>query len=63
MSGYVTLKVYNKLGKEVAGLGAESLPAGSYVAEWDGNGVASGVYFYRLESGNYLQVRKMVLLR
>ena len=64
----VTLKVYDILGREVKTLVNERKPAGSYTVIWDGrdeNGqpVSSGVYLYRLKSGNFVQTRKMVLLR
>jgi flagellar hook assembly protein FlgD len=45
----VTLKIFNILGEEVATLVSGQLTAGSYTYEWDGSGVASGVYLYRLE--------------
>jgi hypothetical protein len=62
-SGYVTLKVYNVLGQEVTTLVAGSQRAGSYVATFDGNKFASGVYFYRLQAGTFSSVKKMVLMK
>ncbi len=67
--GYVTLKVYDVLGNEVATLVDEYKPAGSYEVEFDagklsgGMGYASGVYFYKLTSGAYSSTKKMILLR
>jgi len=62
-SGVVTLKVYNILGKEVATLVNGNLNAGSYTFNWDANGYASGVYFYRLQSGNFVETKKMILVK
>jgi hypothetical protein len=59
----VSLKVYNILGEEVATLVSERLTAGKYKYDWDASGLASGVYLYRLQAGDYIQTRKMVLLR
>jgi len=60
---YVTLKVYDVLGKEVATLVNEEKPAGNYEVEFDATGLPSGIYFYRVISGNYSELKKMVLLR
>jgi hypothetical protein len=60
---YVTLTVYDVLGREVAVLVDGKHAAGTYNASWDASGQASGVYFYRLSAGNYVQIRKMLLLR
>lgn len=57
------LKVYDVLGREVATLVNEVKGPGSYEVTWDATGVASGVYFYRLEAGNFVQTKKLVLLR
>ncbi len=66
--GQVELVVYNSIGQKIATLVKGSKPAGRYSYRWDGrnssgNGVASGVYFYRLSSGKHTAVRKMLLLR
>lgn len=66
--GFVTLKIYNLLGREVRTLKSEYLPAGYYNVVWDGTNahgeaVASGIYFYRLQSGSYINAKKMVLIR
>jgi hypothetical protein len=62
-SGFVTLKVYNILGKEVATLISEKLTAGSYKYNWNASGLSSGVYLYRIQAGTYVDSRKMILLR
>ncbi len=59
----VTLKVYDILGREVATLVNERKAPGSYEVTFDGSRVASGVYFYRLETSNFVQTRKLVLVR
>jgi parallel beta-helix repeat protein len=62
-AGFITMKVYNLLGEEVATLLSASLLSGSYKYEWDATGMASGVYFYKLEGGKFTECRKMLLLR
>jgi hypothetical protein len=62
-SGEVTLKIYNNLGEAVSTLISATLPLGSYQYEWDASNVASGVYLYRLEVGNFIQTRKMILMK
>jgi len=59
----VTLKVYEILGKEVATLVNEEKPAGSYEVNFDGSSLTSGIYFYRLESGKFVSVKKMILIK
>ena len=54
----VTLKVLNILGEEVAILIAGERTAGSFTATWDASDMPSGVYFYRLTAGEYVQTRK-----
>ena len=67
-TGQVRLTVYDVLGKEVRSLVDGQQSAGRYVAEWDGRdasgqSVASGVYLYRLEAGDYVSTRRMTLLK
>ena len=62
-SGRVTLKVYDILGKEVATLVNEEKPAGSYSVVFDAGKLASGIYFYKLQAGNFVATRKMILLK
>ena len=62
-TGQVTLKVFNVLGEELATLVSNRLPAGSYSYEWDASSLASGVYLYRLQAGNYVKTRKMVMMK
>lgn len=62
-SEFVSLKVYDVLGKEVATLVNEEKLAGTYDVQFDATGFSSGVYFYRLVSGENTMTKKMVLLR
>jgi flagellar hook assembly protein FlgD len=59
----VDLSIYNLLGQKVATLVNECQQAGHHQVEWDASGFASGVYYYRIEAGEFVAVRKMVLLR
>jgi len=59
----VTLKVYNVLGNEVATLVDEYKPAGSYETKFDASGLASGIYFYQLKAGTFVQTNKMAYVK
>jgi hypothetical protein len=66
--GHVELSIYDILGRKVITLLNQNYPAGNYVVTWNGqnaNGqpVSSGIYFYRVKSGEFIQVRKMLLLK
>jgi photosystem II stability/assembly factor-like uncharacterized protein len=60
---FVSLKVFDALGREVTVLLSEDLSAGTYSRELNATGLASGVYFCRLHAGNYLDTMKLILLR
>ncbi len=60
---YVTLKVYDILGREVAALVNEEKPTGKYQVEFHAANLSSGVYFYRIQAGSFNQVRKMLLIK
>jgi len=62
-SAQVTLKVYNLLGQEVATLVNQVQKAGNYVVDFDASNLSSGVYMYRLQSGNVGITKKMMLLK
>ena len=68
-SEFVTLKVYDLLGHEVATIVNEQLKPGTYLRQWNGinsengNNFASGVYFYSLKTENYLETKKLLLLK
>jgi len=59
----VSLVVYNLIGEEVANLINERKPAGNYTVEWNASDIASGIYFYRLQAGDFIETRKMILLK
>jgi len=61
--GLVTLKLYNLLGEEVAGLVNDIKQTGHYEVSFDATGLPSSVYFYRLQAGSFVETKKMVLLR
>ena len=62
-SGFVSLKVFDMLGREIKTLINEIKPAGSYEVLFDGTDLASGVYFYKIESVDFTATKKMVLIR
>jgi len=59
----VTLKVYDIMGKEVQTLVNESLKPGTYEATFDGSMLNSGVYFYRIQAGDYSETKKMLMIK
>jgi len=59
----IELSIYNLLGEKVAILVSEKQPAGRYQVEWDASQLASGLYFYRLDSGKFSDIKKMVLIK
>jgi hypothetical protein len=63
VSGHVTLKVFDALGKEVSTLVNETKTGGRYSIEFDGSQLSSGVYFYELRSGNFVSVKKLLLMK
>jgi hypothetical protein len=60
---FVTLKVFNILGKEVAVLVNEEKPAGKYEVEFTAKDLVSGVYFYKLEAESFVETKKMILIK
>ncbi len=62
-SGIVTLKVYNMLGQEVATLVNQVQNSGNYIVNFNADGLASGVYMYRIQSGDFSLTKKMELLK
>jgi len=60
---FVSLKIYNTLGNEVATVVNKQMYSGYYKYQWNGKGTASGVYFYKLKAGNYTAVKKMLLIK
>ena len=60
---FVSLKVYDLLGREVATLAAQEMSAGNHALQWNASKMPSGVYFYRLKAGTFTQSKKLVLLK
>jgi hypothetical protein len=60
---FVQLKVYDLLGREVQTLVSENLSAGTYKVKLNGQNLAAGVYMYRLQAGNFVETRKLTLLK
>ncbi len=64
MFNYISLKVFDVLGNEVATLVNEKQNAGSYSVEFNGTNLPSGIYFYRLEAtGHLIDIKRMILLK
>lgn len=63
VDGFVSLAVYNLLGEKVATLVNDNLKAGGHEINFDASNLSSGVYFYRLESGSFTAVKKLMLLK
>ncbi|MBS1516882.1 MAG: S8 family peptidase [Bacteroidetes bacterium] len=61
--GFVSLKIYDVLGKEVATLVNENLIPGTYKYNFDASNLSSGIYFYRIKAGDFVQTRSMMLLK
>ncbi len=59
----VNLRIYNQLGQKVATLVKKRQGAGNYQVAWDSSRFSSGIYYYRIEAGEFQDVKKMILLR
>ena len=62
-SGFVQLKVYDMLGREVTTLVNKEQTSGNYKIEFNASNLTSGVYFYRLQSGSFAETKKLIFLR
>jgi hypothetical protein len=60
---FVAIKIYDLLGREIKTLINEFKNAGSYIVSFNGSEFASGIYFYRIQAGNFVQVKKMALIK
>jgi Secretion system C-terminal sorting domain/Beta-propeller repeat len=63
ISEFVTLKIYDVLGNEVETLVNEEKPSGSYEVEFVADGLTSGIYFYKLQTGSFVETKKMIILK
>ena len=63
VGGHQTIKVYDVLGNEVATLITEYREAGRYEITFNASDLSSGIYFYRLQAGDFVETKKMILLR
>jgi hypothetical protein len=61
--GFVVVKVFDVLGREVVTLINEEKPAGVYTVSFDASSLASGIYFYTITAGSFNQTRKMILVK
>ena len=59
----VNIKIYDILGRMVKQLVNETKDAGYYTVTFDGTNLASGIYFYRIEAGNFVESKKMVIVK
>jgi len=62
-SSKATIKIFDVLGNEIETLVNEEKPAGEYEVKFGGRGLSSGIYFYQLKAGSFIQTKKMILLR
>jgi hypothetical protein len=62
-SSFVTIKIYDALGREVNTLVDEEKSVGNYSVKFEGSNLSSGIYFYQIKSANYIETKKMILLR
>jgi hypothetical protein len=60
---FVTIKIFNSLGEEVETLIARELILGNYKYDWNAANLPSGIYFYKLQAGDFVQTKKMILVR
>jgi len=62
-AGFVTVKVFNLVGQEVATLASRDFNAGAYILQFDATDLGSGIYFYTIQAGDFKQTRRMTLLK
>lgn len=60
---FTQLKVFDILGREAVTLVSEQLNPGSYEVDWNASNFTSGIYYYKLKAGNYLEGKRMVLIK
>lgn len=62
-NSFVSLRVYNSLGNEVAVLVNKNKPAGNYDVLFDGKNLSSGIYYFQLKANDFIKVKKMILIK
>ncbi len=62
-NGYVSLKIYDMLGREIATLVNEVKTEGFHTVQWNASGFSSGTYFYRIQSANFTDIKRMTLIK
>jgi hypothetical protein len=63
ITAFITLKVYDLLGQMVDTIISEEMTAGCYIRTWNAENIPSGIYFYTLQSGNFSETKKLILLK
>jgi len=63
VESYVRIKVFDNIGNEVATLVSSKQAAGNYEINFSAINLASGIYFYRMQAGSYIQMKKMMILK
>jgi hypothetical protein len=59
----VTMKIFDVMGREVSTVVSEEMPPGNYSRLWNASGFASGVYFYRIQAGAYVETKRLVIMK
>ena len=62
-SSFVSIKVYDLIGNEVSTLVNSDFTSGNHIVQWDGSGQTTGIYFVRMESGGFVQTKKVMLMK
>ena len=62
-NSFVTIKIYDMLGKEVATIANEQMPAGRYVIPFNASNLSSGIYYYKISANDFSEVKKMIVLK
>ena len=60
---FVTLKIFDVVGREIATILSDKLDVGNYTREWNAKDFPSGIYFYRLQAGSFSETKKLVLIK
>jgi hypothetical protein len=63
ITNYVELSIYNLIGQKIVTLVSEKQKAGHYQVEWDASSLSSGIYYYQITAGEFVQTKKMILIK